>query len=130
MHITFASTLLPTARTLAAVAAVLLAAWSPAVVAEQAPAASVPVAGDSGAEEPFIFLPADLPGKTPADPKMEALRAQLAGPDATSAAAPEAKEDVPEPGTIGFGLAVLAIGLGKLVQSFVRAWRQTSAKPQ
>ncbi len=58
-----------------------------------------------------------------------AVLAHLPDPDSVKTAA-AAKDQVPEPGTIGFGLAVLAIGLGKLAQSFARCWRTTSANPR
>lgn len=37
------------------------------------------------------------------------------------------KDNIPEPGTIGFGLAVAALILGNAGKAFVRCWKMTSA---
>lgn len=39
-----------------------------------------------------------------------------------------ASDFIPEPGTIGFGLALLALGLGGAAKSVARCWRMTSAR--
>lgn len=48
-------------------------------------------------------------------------------PGALPSGAP-AKDNIPEPGTIGFGLAIIALGLSSLARSFMRCWRMTSVR--
>jgi hypothetical protein len=38
------------------------------------------------------------------------------------------KDHIPEPGTIGFGLAVLALVFGNIMKSFMKCWRMTSIR--
>lgn len=52
-------------------------------------------------------------------------RLNVPAPDALSPAKP-ATGFIPEPGAIGFGLAVAALIFGNFAKSFVRCWKMTS----
>jgi hypothetical protein len=50
-------------------------------------------------------------------------------PPGSLSPAPPAKDHIPEPGAIGFGLAVAALIVGNFTKALMRCWKITSTNP-